>query len=260
MAALRKIATYHCTALVGSNKTGSLKPDEDGYYTLCIGALNAFNNTGAFYPGERAKALFEESGSLMRRIRNGNCKGETGHPKKLPGQSMQEYLQRILQIEETRVCCHFKDIWLQEDMKDGDGRTIIGIIAKVKPSGPMGHALKESIENPHENVCFSIRSLTHDTASPAGYLQKELRNIITFDLVTEPGLSGSVKWNSPALESMINDIITYDDIKSMEDYRLSSPLGLESSQQLFEEVLSTFESLPEEPSKPKKEKPLSFYW
>lgn len=30
-------AVYQCTALVGSNKQGTLTPDEDGYYTLIIG-------------------------------------------------------------------------------------------------------------------------------------------------------------------------------------------------------------------------------
>ena len=31
-------ASYSCTALVGSNKTGVLKPDADGYYTVVLGA------------------------------------------------------------------------------------------------------------------------------------------------------------------------------------------------------------------------------
>lgn len=193
---------YQCTALVGSNKRGVLEPDADGYYTLVVGGLNAFNSVGAYYPLAPAAKLFEESSSFMRRIRDGNCKGETGHPKPLPGQSNRDYIGRILQIEETRVCAHFRKIWLQhEGIKDKNGRPIVGIMAEVKPSGPLGPALKASLENPDEEVCFSIRSLTNDIMTPAGHIQKNIRQIVTFDLVTEPGLSGSTKYNSPSLES-----------------------------------------------------------
>jgi len=196
-------AVYGCTALVGVNKKGVLRPNDDGYYTLVVGALNAFNSSGAYYPLETGKALFESSGSLMRRIRTGCCKGEMGHPKPSPGMQQRDFIQRVLQIEETRVCCHFRKIWLEENgYRDGGGKPIVAILAELTPSGPFGPALKASLENKDENVCFSIRSLTQDHVSPAGYLQKDLKNIVTFDYVTEPGLSGSVKWNSPALEAL----------------------------------------------------------
>lgn len=204
-----KKAVYGCTALVGSNKVGKLTPDEAGYYTVVVGALNAFNSGGAHYPMDPAKKLFDSSSSFMRRVENGNCKGEMGHPKPVAGQLTRDFLTRVMQIEETRVCCHFRRIWLQEEgIKDGQGRPIVAILAEVKPCGPMGNALKESLENPHENVNFSIRSLTQDNMSPAGYLQKNIKNIITFDVVTEPGMSGSNKYNSPALESFEEMTIT----------------------------------------------------
>lgn len=202
-------AVYGCTALVGTNKVGKITPDEDGYYKVVVGALNAFNSGGAHYPLAPAKKLFESSSSFMRRVSNGNCKGEMGHPKPAPGQGTREFLNRVMQIEETRVCCHFRRIWLEEEgIKDGQGRPIVAILAEVKPCGPMGSALKESLDNPHENVNFSIRSLTRDIMSPAGYLQKNINNIITFDVVTEPGMSGSNKYNSPALESFEEMTIT----------------------------------------------------
>ena len=202
-------AVYGCTALVGVNKKGILRPSTDGYYTLVVGALNAFNSTGAYYPYETARALFESSGSLMRRIRTGCCKGEMGHPKPLPGQSQRDFIQRVMTIEETRVCCHFRKVWLEEaGYKDAEGRPVVAILAEITPSGPFGPALKASLDNPSENVCFSIRSLTQDHQSPAGYLQKDLKNIICWDCVTEPGLSASVKWSSPALESLQERVFT----------------------------------------------------
>ena len=52
---------YSCTALVGSNKSGVLKPDADGYYTVVLGALNFFNSAGHYYPLEPAEKLFADS-------------------------------------------------------------------------------------------------------------------------------------------------------------------------------------------------------
>lgn len=222
-------AVYQCTALAGSNKKGVLKPDEDGYYTLVVGGLNGFNSGGAYYPLGPAKAQFEESGPLMRRIANGNCKGEAGHPKPLPNQSMRDFIGRVLQIEETRVCAHFRRIWLQyEGIKDASGRPIVGILAEVKPAGPMGPALKEALENPHENVCFSIRSLTNDTMSPAGYVQKNIKTIVAFDWVTEPGMSGSSKYNSPSLEGLTEQAFSARHLDELESYSKAAGFSMEN--------------------------------
>lgn len=223
-------AVYQCTALLGINKKGVLKADEDGYYTVVVGALNAFNSSGAYYPLAPAKALFEDSSGFMRRVKNGNCKGECGHPKPLPGSTNRDFLQRVLQIEETRVCCHFRKIWLaDEGVKDTQGRTIIAILAEVKPSGPMGPALKEALENKHENVCFSIRSLTQDRMVPAGYVEKNLRQIITFDWVTEPGMSAAVKYNSPSLESFNEVLFSEEHLDSIEKSYKETGISLEST-------------------------------
>lgn len=219
---------FTCTALVGTNKIGVLKPDDDGYYSVVLGALNAFNSVGALYPLASAKALFEESSDLMRRISEGNCKCELGHPKPLPGQSTREFLQRILTIEETRVCAHIKEVWLEEGIKDRQGRSVVAIMGKIKPSGPYGEALKESLDNKHENVCFSIRSLTMDTMNPAGYLQKDLRRIITWDVVTEPGLSACHKYNAPSLESLQETVVLPSHLDSMENYYKKTGTGMES--------------------------------
>ena len=133
-------------------------------------------------------------------------------------------------IEETRVCAHIKDVWLQLDgVKDKEGRAIVAIMGKVKPAGPFGHVLKESLSNPHENVCFSIRSLTFDTMNPAGYLQKELRNIITWDVVTEPGLSACHKYNCPGLESLQETTMIPEHLNEMEDFYKRSGASMESN-------------------------------
>ncbi len=227
MAEVNRSAVYSCTALVGSNKTGKLTPDADGYYTLVVGGLDVYNSAGAFYPLNTGKKIFEESSSLMRRVRDGACKGETGHPKPLPGQTQREFIQRVMIIEETKVCAHFKSFWLEERMING--QTIIAIVAEVKPAGVNGPALKEALENRHENVAFSIRSLTQDYNTPTGMLVKNLKTVITFDWVTEPGISAAKKWNAPALESLEDHVVLPEYLTAIDNVAKLSGVSMEHS-------------------------------
>jgi outer membrane protein assembly factor BamD len=50
---------FACTSLVGTNKTGMLRKDADGYYEVVVGALNVFNSAGEYYVYEKARQLFE---------------------------------------------------------------------------------------------------------------------------------------------------------------------------------------------------------
>jgi len=206
---------YTCTALAGTNKTGSLTPDEDGYYLMVVGAFNAFNSSNDFYPLEPAKKIFDQSSSFMRRVLDGSCKGEMGHPKPEPGSTKRDFINRICYIEETKVCCHFKSFELVPSVVDG--KSIVEVRALVKPSGPMGPALKESLENKDENVSFSIRSLTNDYINNQGVLIKNLKTLITFDCVTEPGINAAKKWNSPSLEALDEALVLKEYFDSIEE-------------------------------------------
>lgn len=199
-------ASFACTALLGTNKAGILKPDADGYYQMVLGALNIFNSGGAYYPYDAAKGLFMESSSLMRRIANGALRGEYGHPRMQPGQSVRDFMGRVLDIYEPNVCCHIRKVTIDCSgaVKDAQGRPVVAILGEVKPSGPMGPSLKESLDNPSENVCFSIRSITNDY-QVGGVLQKHLKTVVTWDYVNEPGIPVAKKWNAPALESFADD-------------------------------------------------------
>lgn len=198
-------ASFACTALLGTNKAGILRPNADGYYTLVLGALNIYNSGGAYYPYESAKQLFKESSSLMRRISNGALRGEYGHPRP-NGMNTREFLGRVMDIYEPNVCCHIRKVWIDSSsVRDENGRPVIAILGEVKPAGPMGPALQASLDNPSENVCFSIRSLTEDYQQN-GVTQKNLKTIVTWDYVNEPGLSVAKKWNSPALESFDEEL------------------------------------------------------
>lgn len=172
---------FGCTALNGTNKAGILKKDSDNYYTMVVGGLNIFNSAGQYYSYDGAKSLFESSSQFMRRVSRGSLRGEVGHPKQEKGQSFDDYVQRILEIRESNVCVHFKEIFLDANsIKDVNGKAVVAIMAKLIPSGPHGAALEKSLENKSENVCFSIRSFTKDYYD-RGIEIRELKNIVTFD-------------------------------------------------------------------------------
>jgi hypothetical protein len=196
------------TALNGTNKAGTITPDENGYYPVVLGGLDVYNSANQYYPYEPAKELFTGSSQLMRRVGNGALRGEYGHPKLQAGQSMDSFAQRILTIYEECVSHHISEVTLDFDnYKDQQGRKIIAILGKVKPMGPMGAALKESFENRNENVCFSIRAFTRDE-SYGRTTNRILRNIVTWDYVNEPGISIANKFQSPALEEIADTMFT----------------------------------------------------
>lgn len=194
---------YSCTSLAGVNKVGNLKKTEDGYYPLVVGALNVFNSASELYLYEEAKNLFESSSHLMRRVQGGKLRGEYGHPKLLPGQSQASFANRVLTIDEGNTCCHHRSIRLDtQSVRDAEGRPVIAIVSEVFPSGPLGHVLERSLNNPSENVCFSIRAFT-DNFREGGLTKRILKTIVTWDLVNEPGISVAEKYQSPALEARL---------------------------------------------------------
>lgn len=225
-------------------KKGVLAPDADGYYTLPVGSLNVFNSVGQYYVLEGARDLFKESSVLMRRIANGCLKGEMGHPKRAPGMSMEDYLSRVLTIEETNVCCHFKEVWLDEAYGRNNPHlkspAMVAIMAKIKPSGPMGPALQASLESSSENVCFSIRSLSRDYVERGKYY-KVLQQIVGWDCVTEPGLANATKWSAPALETLEDEFVTKASVQSVIKHQ-SGHVTMESTKALAIETLAIFDN------------------
>lgn len=220
---------FGCTSLVGTNKVGNLKQDENGYYECVVGALNMFNSSGQYYVYEQARELFEGSSQLMRRVKRGALRGEYGHPKRQINQGMEDFAHRVLSIHEEQVCCHHAELFLDFDrIKDDSGRPVIAIVSKVAPSGPFGHVLERSLKNPKENVCFSIRSFTDDFVD-RGVVKRILRTVVTFDYVNEPGIAIAEKFRSPSLEGF-NDEVVFSRGQIERGLRLSSqqPIAQES--------------------------------
>ena len=101
-------------------------------------------------------------------------------------------------------------------------------MGKVKPSGPMGPSLKEQLENPSENVAFSVRSLTRDKRI-AGQLFKHMTTLVTWDYVNEPGISVATKYDNPSLESVGMEVhLGEDDFTAAKEDQEVTGVSLES--------------------------------
>lgn len=230
---------FACTSLVGTNKVGNLKRDQNGYYPMVVGALKMFNSAGQFYDYEQSKKLFEESSQLMRRVRRGALRGEYGHPKRQPGMSMDQFAHRVLSIHEEMVCCHHMELWLEPNlMKDDAGRPVIAIMSKVSPNGPYGAVLERQLQNPKENVCFSIRAFTDDSMN-RGVVTRVLKTVVTFDYVNEPGMAVAEKYKSPALEGLHDAIITRGSMERVALMNQGTGLAQESVTLSLEELFSS---------------------
>lgn len=224
------------------SKKGVLKPDSDGAYTLVVGGLNIHNSMNQFYTLEGAKELFEQSSSLMRRMQRGAVKGEVGHPRQEPGMSMEQYVNRLYELREDNICCHFKDVTLDANYGNTHNMPgVVAVLAKVTPSGPYGPALEKALQNPGENVCFSVRGLTDDYYDRGQY-KRVLKQIIGWDWVTEPGIAIAEKFKSPGLESQVvlESLGEISIVPEIMEQLVKHPKGLmlESSKEMMKETLT----------------------
>lgn len=244
------IVRFTATRLAARGKKGIMKVNADGYYEICLGALNILNFNGDFWCLDGAEALFKNSSILMRRIREGNLKSEEGHPKFLPGMTVDQFVARNMHIEETNVCAHIGEVWLDADYGKNLGeamyRNAVGIIGLVKPAGPLGDSLKESFDNPKENVNFSIRSVTNDHIE-RGRRFKVLSKIITWDHVTEPGIAVANKYDTLSTESImpgqsLDMPITKNQLERMLDGEAMPEISTENSREIIRDILQTFNS------------------
>lgn len=213
-----EIVKFTETIFSSKGKIGKLTPDSDGYYSMILGALNVYNSVGEYYTAKDTLDLFESSSTLMRKIKNGALYGEVGHPVKETGMSHESYYNRIMRIADDNVCAHISEISL--DFKYGEkfpeykSPEMIAIIGKVKPAGPKANALQLALENNKQNAAFSVRGITKNKYKN-GRVDRALTNIITWDHVTEPGISAACKANSPSLESYISTESFLNEISSV---------------------------------------------
>ena len=230
---------FTATKLSGTGKLGSLKPDADGYYTVVLGGLNTLNSGGQYYDLQGAEHLFLNSSAFMRRVQKGCLMAEVGHPKRDPKMTDDDYVSRLLNIEETNTCCHIAEVWLDHDYGRNNPQfnnpNLVAIMGKLKPAGPKSQFLKEAFENNQQNIYFSIRSFTNDFFQK-GKCFRVLETIVTFDYVIEGGIANASKWSSPTLEELSETTVTHGQIKRF--LATESYASMEDSKSIAMELLT----------------------
>lgn len=244
------ILTYQPTVLQGTTKVGKIQCAPDGYYDVILGGFDTYNSANAFYTWASAKAHFDQSSHFMRRVQNAALYGEYGHPVPVPGMSKQDWLMRVLTIDPDRKSHHIRNLTIDDEtFKNKDGGPMITIFGRVKPAGPRAQALGDSLDNEHENTAFSIRSITDDFVDPrTGLVIKNMRQIVTYDYVDEPGIKQATKYNHPALE---NRALSEESVFNRADILSAWRKAKEFESSGFEStgIVASLESLLELPSK-----------
>lgn len=177
-------------------KLKAYTPDEYGYYCgvpLCVFNEKSYNHK--YYTQESMlNALTNPDMVFQLKLSHGNLYGEWGHP------AMDSTLDRISIVDRDRQSHHFRSIYVKEDERDGDNPILR---CDLKPSGPKGKYLDESLLSPFENTAFSLRCLMNSKPDPVHEaLICDVVDLITFDAVDMPGYIKASKWYAPSQESL----------------------------------------------------------
>ena len=206
-------ALLECTALKGTGKQGVLTPNEDGYYTVVMGAYDIQNSVGAHYDLNSALGLLAPGSPLQRQIEKGVLYGELGHPN--PQHfvdangvfNRNAFFQRLYKIEEDRCAVHIRRVWVDRNFKDHQGRTVCAVMGEIRPQGMKSQMAAQALENPSSNFYMSVRSVTMDDQIRR---VKYSKAIITWDFVIEGGIEVANKYDTPGLESFTQVQLTPD--------------------------------------------------
>lgn len=156
------------------------RPDKYGYfegYPLSVFGEKSFNQ--CYYDTESFRnAIVSPQSSFNIKLTCGNLYGEWGHP------NPESSIVRMGWLDRNQQSHHFRSVYIDE--KDcGDNPIIRG---DLKPCGPKGKHVEESMLSPFENTAFSLRCLMTEKYdklknAPVRYIVE----LITFDCVDMPG-------------------------------------------------------------------------
>ena len=199
-------------------KKGVIPKNDDGSYTVCVGALNTFSRNknaygdNIFYAQVDFDKIFGKGTPINNMLEGGYLLAEVGHPSafiydakdtaKIVGKlSQQEHLQRLTEISQLNSCGTFTKIWLVPGVKDEENdMEVVAIMANIIPSGPHGEALRRDLETGGVNTCFSIRTFCKNV-NVGGKVISYITMPITFDWVNFQGVPVAEKAHSLTVEN-----------------------------------------------------------
>lgn len=178
-------------------KLGTIRPDSDGYYTVPLAVLGIPTDNHTYYDvSEFTQQLTSPTSILNRKLTDGKLYGEWGHPK-INLLDEKQVIPRLLDIDEDKMCHHFKKIWTGEKLASGG----IVIYGAIKPTGPRGEHLKANLDDPCMNTSFSLRSIA-SSRQEGNIMRRKVKQLVTFDYVTAGGYNQASKRFSPSNESI----------------------------------------------------------
>ena len=204
---------------------GALRPDNDGYYTVVVGELEEKSRNECYYNSEAILKQVTEKDSIFNlALTEGSLTGEWQHPP------ITADISRIETIDATYESHHIRRVYTKED----NGRLFI--VAELKPYGPYGKYLEDSLQNPHQNTAFSLRSLMKSTWDKVKNCEvRYIVRLVTFDHVNTPGYKRASKRYAPATESL------YKKELSLEDFLTPNNTGLAFESFSDKELMELFE-------------------
>lgn len=199
---MSNFVSYAGVSLPSVGKKGILKQLDNGYYEIILGAFGAFGNGGWLYDEATAIQYMRTNPEFLKLIAEKQLRSEWGHPVRTPGMTDAAWFERVCTILETNWSSHIRKVHLSADtVKDAKGRSVIAVIGEVTPCGPHSAAFQRSLENPDEDVNYSIRSFAKRNFNTG---RKHISKIITWDSVWTPGIKEASKFNTPSMESGLN--------------------------------------------------------
>lgn len=179
-----------------TGKKGVLKKLDGGYYEILLGGFGTTGNGGWLYNAESAMRYVRSDREFMHMLNSGRLRSEYEHPVRTPGMSDADWFVRVNTIDTGNVSSHIRKIDFSTDLlRDAKGRSVVAIVGQVRP---YDDKFRQQLENPHEDVNYSVRSFAKRDFRN---MQKHITKIVTWDSVHDPGIALASKYHTPSLES-----------------------------------------------------------
>lgn len=158
-----------------TNPVSELKPDEAGYYNVVLSHFNRPNHNGqVFLPlSDLSVKKLNDRGFIM---------GEVGQPRRLPGETIQLFLQRIQSVDPEHVAFLLKDVATRtiydEHGLDGKVQEVTG---RITPYGSRASVLKDLLAQEGGHLFFGLCALTNEKPGKPGIT--EIQQVISWNLI-----------------------------------------------------------------------------
>lgn len=194
-----------------SGYAGIVKPDSEGFYRgVLVGAIGTYNSNKEFYKSDDSIIdLIMNKSSMATKLAKKVLYAENGHPLRYVRQEdgttkileKEEFVEQLLNVSDRAVVCFVSNVYIKRaTTRDKYGYYPDLIYADIKPDGPYAHLLKERMESPTSNCCFSMRWFANKDIVN-GVTVKTVFEVVGFDMVTEGGIELCVKDNVLSFEN-----------------------------------------------------------